>query len=59
MASELGAAAAASFGGVAHTLFGDYTIAFLSAGLAGLAAAGFSLQLRGARRAPLPEPATA
>ncbi len=54
-AHQVGSALAASFGGLAHDWFGNYQWAFLSAGLAGLAAAGFSLQVReGQRRVPQP-----
>jgi MFS family permease len=59
MAHQIGAATAATFGGVVHNLYGDYTVAFMSAGLAGLAAAGFSLQLRDVRHTPTPEPTPA
>jgi len=59
MAHQVGAATAATFGGVAHNMFGDYSIAFMTAGLAGLAAAGFSLQLRDTRKAPAPQPTPA
>ena len=59
MSHQAGAFAAAYLGGVSHVVFGDYQIAFLSAGLAGLAAAGFSLQLREQPRKPAPRPATA
>ena len=59
MAHQAGAAAAAYLGGVSHVVFGDYQIAFLSAGLAGLAAAGFSLQLRDQPAKPAPQPAPA
>ena len=51
---QVGSALAASFGGLAHDWFGNYQWAFLSAGLAGLAAAGFSLQVREGRRVPQP-----
>jgi hypothetical protein len=44
-----GSALAAFSGGLLHNAFGDYQVTFLSAGLAGLAAAGFSLQLREGR----------
>jgi MFS family permease len=57
MAHQIGAATAATFGGVVHNLYGDYTVAFMSAGLAGLAAAGFSLQLRDVRHTAAPQPA--
>jgi MFS family permease len=56
---QVGAATAATFGGWAHNVFGDYQIAFLAAGALGLAAAGFSLQLRDERRVPAPAPAPA
>jgi len=59
LSHQLGAAAAAYFGGLAHVVFGDYQLAFLSAGLAGLAAAGFSLQVHEHRREPTPQPAPA
>jgi predicted MFS family arabinose efflux permease len=58
MAHQFGAATAATFGGVLHNLYGDYTIAFVSAGLAGLAAAGFALQLREVRNEGTPQTAT-
>jgi len=59
MAHQVGAATAATFGGVVHNLTGDYTIAFMSAGLAGLTAAGFALQLRDVRHESTPQPAAA
>jgi MFS family permease len=57
---QAGAAIAATFGGLVHNWSGEYQMAFLAAGLLGLAAAGFSLQIREGRRmgrAPQPAPA--
>jgi predicted MFS family arabinose efflux permease len=59
LSHQIGAACAAYLGGLVHVLFGDYQLAFLSAGLAGLAAAGFSLQVREHQREPTPQPAPA
>lgn len=59
MSHQAGAAAAAYLGGLSYVVFGDYQVAFLSAGLAGLAAAGFSLQLREQPPKPAPQPAPA
>jgi MFS family permease len=57
---QVGGSFAAYLGGVTHVWFGDYQVAFVSAGLAGLAAAGLSLQIReGQRRPTAPEPAAA
>ena len=42
-AHQLGAASAASFAGVVRTLFGDYVVAFVGAGLLCLVAAGMAL----------------
>ena len=51
---------AAYLGGITHVWFGDYQVAFLSAGLLGLTAAGLSLQIReGQRRAVAVGPAAA
>jgi MFS family permease len=59
-AHQVGGSLAAYLGGITHVWFGDYQFAFVSAGLAGLAAAGFSLQIReGQRRAAAVEPAAA
>jgi MFS family permease len=55
---QVGAAAAAYLGGLAHVVFGDYQLAILSAGFAGLVAAGLSLQVREQRAEPAPQPAT-
>ncbi len=49
-AHQVGSALAAYSGGITHVWFGDYQFSFLSAGLAGLVAAGFSLQLHEGRR---------
>ncbi len=58
LSHQVGAALAAYFGGLAHVWFGDYQAAFLSAGLAGLVAAGLSLQLHERKSAPTPQPAS-
>src|SRR5262249_27069461 len=52
LSHQVGAAMASSIGGLAYVWFGDYQWAFLSAGLAGLMAAGFSLQLHDERPVP-------
>jgi MFS family permease len=56
-AHQVGSALAATWGGLAHNWFGDYTIAFLVAGVTGLLAAGFSLQVREGRSRVVPQPA--
>ncbi|HLH23922.1 MAG TPA: MFS transporter [Chloroflexota bacterium] len=56
---QMGGSLAAITGGLVHDWFGDYQIAFLSAGLAGLVAAGLSMQIREHRRKPVPEPVPA
>ena len=56
---QVGGALAAYLGGITHVWFGDYQLAFVSAGLLGLAAAGLSMQIReGQRRTTAVEPAT-
>jgi MFS family permease len=59
LSHQVGSALAATFGGVMHNWFGDYTLAFLLAGLTGLVAAGFSLQIREGRPAVAAQPAGA
>lgn len=44
-AHQIGAGLASYFGGVARVAFGDYTVAFLAAGLLGFVAAGLSLRI--------------
>jgi MFS family permease len=56
---QMGGALAATTGGLVHNWFGDYQIAFLSAGMAGLVAAGLSWQIREHRHKPTPQPAPA
>jgi MFS family permease len=51
-AHQIGAAAAAWLGGVAHDLFGHYGTAFLVAGVLAIAAAGLSLRIARAPSAP-------
>jgi MFS family permease len=48
---QVGGATAAFLGGLIHVWFGSYQVAFISAGLAGLMAAGFALQLNDRGRA--------
>lgn len=45
-AHMIGASVAAYLGGVLHDVLGDYTLAFFSAALLGLIAAGFSMSIR-------------
>src|SRR4051812_24342313 len=56
---QLGSALAAMTGGLIHDWAGDYQMAFLSAGLAGLVAAGLSWQIREPRARSAPEAAAA
>jgi MFS family permease len=57
---QVGGALAAYLGGITHVWFGDYQVAFISAGLLGLTAAGLSLQVReGQQRDVAVEPAAA
>jgi MFS family permease len=56
---QMGGALAAMTGGLVHNWFGDYQMAFLSAGMAGLVAAGLSWQIREHRNEPAPEPVPA
>jgi MFS family permease len=56
---QMGGSLAAIMGGLVHDWFGDYQFAFLSAGLAGLVAAGLSMQIREHRNKPAPEPVPA
>jgi len=57
-AHQIGAGLASYFGGVARVTFGDYTLAFLAAGLLGFVAAGLSLRINtGTGRLPAPMPA--
>ena len=58
-AHQVGSALAATWGGLAHDWFGDYQVAFTVAGLTGLLAAGFSLQVREGRPRATAEPAAA
>ena len=53
---QVGAAIASYFGGVTRVWLGDYTVAFLAAGLLGFIAAGMSLRINTspARTAPAP-----
>jgi MFS family permease len=51
---QLGSALAAFTGGLVHNWLGDYQLTFITAGMAGLAAAGFSLQLREGQNRRLP-----
>ena len=53
---QVGAAAAAYFGGIMHELQGDYEMAFLIAGLTGLAAACISLLIDTSKPESDPEP---
>src|SRR5712691_3229955 len=56
---QMGGALAATTGGLVHNSFGDYQMAFLSAGMAGLVAAGLSWQIREDRARPAPQSVTA
>jgi MFS family permease len=56
---QVGGALAALTGGMVHNWFGDYQVAFLSAGMAGLVAAGLSWQIREHRNKPAPQPTPA
>jgi MFS family permease len=56
---QVGGALAAITGGLVHNWFGDYRMAFLSAGMAGLVAAGLSWQIREHRGRPAPQSVTA
>jgi sugar phosphate permease len=58
-AHQVGSALAATLGGLAHNWFGDYQVAFIVAGLTGLLAAGFSLQVREGRPRANAQPASA
>ena len=58
-AHQLGAGIAATLAGVIHNWYGDYTVAFLAAGMAGIAAAGVSLQIRDQRKVATPQPVPA
>jgi MFS family permease len=53
---QMGGSLAAMNGGFVHNWFGDYQIAFISAGMAGLVAAGLSWQIREHRNKPAPTP---
>jgi len=55
LSHQVGSALAAKMGGLTHVWFGDYQMAFLSAGLAGLVAAGLSWQIREHRDKPVAE----
>ena len=54
---QLGAAFAAYLGGVARVTLGDYQLAFLTAGVLALIAAGLSMLINRARPAVVPAPA--
>jgi MFS family permease len=56
---QMGGALAAMTGGLVHNWSGDYQMAFLSAGMAGLVAAGLSWQIREHRARPASQSATA
>jgi MFS family permease len=56
---QVGGAMAAFLGGVIYNWFGNYQVAFFSAGLAGLMAAGFALQLHDRKPAPVVQPSAA
>jgi sugar phosphate permease len=56
---QIGSALAATFGGVMHNWFGDYALAFLLAGVTGLVAAGFSLNVREGRPTAITQAAPA
>jgi MFS family permease len=56
---QVGGALAALTGGMVHNWYGDYQMAFLSAGMAGLVAAGLSWQIREHREKPAPRPTAA
>jgi MFS family permease len=58
-AHQLGAGIAATLAGAVHNWYGDYTVAFLAAGMAGIAAAGVSLQIRDQRKVAVAEASTA
>lgn len=53
-AHMVGASVAAYLGGALHDALGDYTLAFFSAALLGLVAAGFSMGIRRIQSAPAP-----
>ncbi|MDP8923736.1 MAG: MFS transporter [Chloroflexota bacterium] len=57
-AHQIGAGLASYFGGVARVAFGDYTMAFLAAGVLGFVAAGLSLRINTGPR-PTSEPVPA
>src|SRR3954452_23427777 len=56
---QVGSALAATWGGLAHNWFGDYQVAFISAGVIGLVAAGFSIGVREGRPRATAEPVAA
>jgi MFS family permease len=56
---QLGGASAAFFGGVVREWQGDYTLAFLVAGVTGLIAAGMAIMINRQRDGDTPLPATA
>jgi sugar phosphate permease len=58
-AHQIGAGIAATLAGMVHNWYGNYTISFLAAGMAGIAAAGVSLQIREQRKVSTPQPAPA
>ena len=51
---QIGAAAASSFGGIVHVWMGDYSFAFLVAGVLGFVAAGLSPRISRAPTSPPP-----